>query len=690
MNHDLKIASDRLAAPLAGGSFQGLIPLVQDIRDLDTALRLLHDLGDETSKVALKKLRQRTREIEPSVTMIGQVKAGKTTLVNAMVGKASLLPSDVNPWTSVVTSLHLSPTLKPANQRARFRFFTETEWSSLLSTGGRVGELAKRAGAEKELEKVRLQLADMREKSRLRLGSTFEALMGQTHDYGYIDRELIERYVCLGDDFGLDTRADKNQGRFADITKSADLFVSLPLLPMPLCLRDTPGVNDTFMVREQITVNAIRGSNLCVVVLSAHQALSTVDLALMRLIANIPTRGVIIFVNRVDELADPAREIPEIRASILKTLAAQGVSRDTEVVFGSAHWATHAMTRTLGAIGQASAEALINLAEFEAARTAPEKDPFSMVWTLSGVPALERAVANRIIETEGAESIASISSAARNIANTISAARCIVVRRVMEGPPKPVDVASLTRQIDDTRDTSLADLAAELDGLTDALEARLEKARQSFVHRAVASLIEHLEIYGEDVVWTYDPTGLRLLLRSGYQVFSVKASRAASDRFARCSSALKELFVRHYNLSDAGFDLEPPPFLPPPAPVLLGRTIALDIKGSWWSRWWRRKRSYEAYAQEFRAMIEAEISPLVDGVMVDLALPFKHALIEELEEFIAAQRGIFLAMAARSQADLDELRHQQSHAFDEQGSALNKARAILTDFARPDAWKASR
>ena len=47
---------------------------------------------------------------------------------------------------------------------------------------------------------------------------------------------------------------------------------------MPLCIRDTPGVNDTFMIREQITIRAIRESRICVVVLAAHQALSSVDL----------------------------------------------------------------------------------------------------------------------------------------------------------------------------------------------------------------------------------------------------------------------------------------------------------------------------------------------------------------------------------------------------------------------------
>jgi hypothetical protein len=71
-----------------------------------------------------------------------------------------------------------------------------------------------------------------------------------------------------------------------------------------------------------------------------------------------------------------------------------------------------------------------------------------------------------------------------------------------------------------------AELAAELDKFTDYLEGRLDSSRRTFLQRATASLVKHLEENGESKVWTYDPTGLRVLLRSGYQVFSAKATRA--------------------------------------------------------------------------------------------------------------------------------------------------------------------
>ena len=62
-------------------------------------------------------LRDALDEFRSTISLLGQVKAGKTALTNALIGCVGLLPSDVNPWTSVVTSIHLN-TPRP---RARTR-----------------------------------------------------------------------------------------------------------------------------------------------------------------------------------------------------------------------------------------------------------------------------------------------------------------------------------------------------------------------------------------------------------------------------------------------------------------------------------------------------------------------------------------------------------------------------------------
>ena len=69
------------------------------------------------------------------VALAGGTGSGKSSLVNAMAGWADLLPSDVNPWNSVVTSLHLTPKPRTPETTAVFSFFEEDEWDRLNALG---------------------------------------------------------------------------------------------------------------------------------------------------------------------------------------------------------------------------------------------------------------------------------------------------------------------------------------------------------------------------------------------------------------------------------------------------------------------------------------------------------------------------------------------------------------------------
>ena len=434
-----------------GNLAAGLEPLEQvakQINDLDAALEALMSPDSDVQTGPLDKklaaLRAQLAAFEPSVTMLGQVKSGKTTLVNAMAGWADLLPSDVTPWTSVVTSLHLRPKghATAMQTSASFRFMTSEEWDRLLHKGGRIGEMAGRAGADSELQKIQSQITEMRRRAETRLGRKFELLMGQSHDYGYFDKNLIERYICLGDDFGLDD-SDPNaadaQGRFADITRSADLYLGSDSLPVGMCLRDTPGVNDTFMMREQITIQALRDSSLCVVVLSAAQALSSVDLGLIRMLSTLQAEQAVIFVNRIDELADPAAQIPEIEASLRATL--QTALRDgqngevalPQILFGSAYWAARVLTGETEAMAPASSTALLNWAEHSAraadasARLTSVSSAQEMIWELSGLPALFEALSDRIATREARPLLKQVAESAITLASAQDAAQGIAI-----------------------------------------------------------------------------------------------------------------------------------------------------------------------------------------------------------------------------------------------------------------------
>ncbi len=598
--------------PAAGKSgLEGLAAFAERARSLETTLAALERIGGEAAATSFRGLRQDLTAFEPAITILGQVKSGKTTLVNAMAGWSDLLPSDVNPWTSVVTSLHLRPGAHRKDISARFQLMMADEWDRLLRRGGRLGELAERADAGSEMEKIRQQIAAMREKSRARLGRRFEMMLGQVHEYGYFDRNLLERYVCLGDDFqaqGLTppppSAADDRQGWFSDITRSADLFLNCETVPVPLCLRDTPGVNDTFLMREQVTINAVRDSRICVVVLSAQQALTSVDMGLIRLISNLQSRNVIIFVNRIDELADPAAEVGEIESSIRETLRRHAGPADAEILFGSAYWANKVLSDAIDDLAPASRAALVNWAEAQVRDADADLTPAEMVWVLSGLPRLFSAISAQVVGALGTPLLRRIASAAVAVAGSLQARNAVLVAG--QAAPAGADMPDPRPRMEMLAQRHLLALSAELGEVTAAFQDRAERAHATFLERASHALLRHLEERGEDRVWEYDATGLRVLLKSAHTVFAARARAVAGARFRAAVEDLAELLYSSFGEAVEGIELDIPEVPDAPAPVTLAQTLILDFNDGWWMSWWRRARGIRAMAEKFHAMIAAE------------------------------------------------------------------------------------
>ena len=625
-----------------------------EMADLEATLSDVTKLGGPDAEKKSSKLIKQLRAFEPSVTMIGQIKAGKTSLVNAMVGRPELLPADVNPWTSVVTSLHLNAPIPDDAPTASFQFFSQDEWDHLVENGGRIGELSSRAGADDELEKVRRQIAEMREKTKARLGRKFELLLGQKHNYAELNDDLMQRYVCMGDDFE-DLEEEDQQGRFADITKSADLYLDTDALPMPVCIRDTPGVNDTFMMREQITINALRDSRICVVVLSAHQALSSMDMGLIRLISNVKAREVIIFVNRIDELADPANQVPEIRDSIIQTLADNNGPESPEVIFGSAYWANVALGTELDEIVSDSAEALYNWAEAALSAEAAGMDTHELVWNLSGMPQLYAALAERIVEGPGAEILAASRKKALNLVLGVRASNQMVSMRLEGDEVTVMSPQALDAHLEKLEKHNLELLNDRLDIVFQQFGSRVDQSHKRFLDRALESLLQHLETKGEEEIWQYSPDGLRMLLRTSYQVMRRNVGAACQEVYEAAAADLGETYRSAFGVDVTNFTITPPATPEIPPPVTLGQTIALDLQTSWWKGWWQRRKGYRAFASGFYDLIEAETTPIVEELKQRQANEIRATAERELRDFLEEQRAILGDISSKSELDFSDL-----------------------------------
>lgn len=648
-------AQDAICVGLIEKSVGQLRGFVKGLRPLKRALHSLQMLGDATAQKKATRMMRQLDALEPSITMIGQIKSGKTTLVNALIGKPHLLPADVNPWTSVVTSLHMTPDAQDPPTKAQFQFFQQGEWDRLISGGGRIGEMADRAGANEELAKIKAQVEKMREKSKARLGAKFELLLGQTHQYGYFDAPLIERYVCLGDDFEDSEQGGANQGRFADITKSAGLHFQQSGLPLKMCIRDTPGVNDTFMMREQITIQAIRDSRICVVVLSAHQALSSTDLALVRLITNVKSRELVIFVNRIDELGDPTKQVPEIRAAILDVLSKHKGPADAQLIFGSALWAQYAMMGTLPALPEDSKAALLNWADSPEATSTSKSDPRTILWDLSGLPALYEAVGTRIVEGIGKELTTQIAIEASNAINGLILSDKAAAKTDLTNVGVHVPRDEIMHRLDGIKSRSKNDLLRQLEAVRMTFQQRIDRAHGSFLDRATEALIVHLERYGDDSVWNYDPSGLRVLLSSSYRMYGTGCHNAFSKVAQQSAKQFTNLCEEVLQLPADLFEIKLPDPPPVPAPVSLGQTIALDMKGSWWKSWWFKRRGYQAFATQFHGLIKAETDGFIDALKQEQADAMHLLTVKAFDHFIQDQMETLQNVTEHSTVSPDKL-----------------------------------
>lgn len=606
-------SDDESFALFGKGGFAQLEEFWQRLQRVEKATEALSESSLPFVQEAIENISEKIISFEPAISVIGQVKAGKSTLLNALIGQTDMLPSDVNPWTSVITAIHLNSRRKPPKTAALFRFFDEMEWDRLVTTGGRLGEMANRAGFEAEAEAVKSQVMDMRQTTEERLGDKFNDLLGSSHAFETIEKDIVDRYICYGDPEDSDT---PDEGVYADITKLADLYLNIPSYPTGLCFRDTPGVNDTFMMREQITLNAISDSRVCVVVLSAHQALSTMDMALMRIICNVQAREVLIFVNRIDTLGDPRDDSTKIYESIKNTLAKNGVAEGVKIIFGSGYWANCALANTCDQMMPASRDALLKWSEKTDDDLADAQDFRQIAFDASGVGELHRAIAQRIVEGPGHLLLEDVSAEIDNVSQMIGTVQDLAGQKVDQALVDNLDVAFVNqRQEEITRET-LERFDGQIESLRLVIDERLQRARETFVASALEALESHLTTYGEFDSWTYESISLRMMMRTAFLSTCGTVRKYTKSALGRALDDYDLLLVENLGIEDHGTEIELPPIPAANPPTALARTLSLDLQPTWWRKFWRFGKR-KGMAKRYEDVILAETDPLISELMDD-------------------------------------------------------------------------
>lgn len=624
-SEQMDVSAHRLSAHLA--SIKALVARLEELvvpERLGVVERLNRDLANFRTQVSL----------------IGQVKAGKTRLTNALTGLPDMLPSDVNPWTSVVTSVHIN-TPKPRGSDAVFTFYTERDWARLTQDGGHLGKLAERANFEDELDDMRAQIRDMQAKTEARLGANFGFLLGSQHQFRGFGRELLEKYVCLGEDD--DPR--KASGRYADVTKAADLYIDSPDTVLPTTFSDTPGVNDPFLARERATLATLGKTDICVIVLSATQAFSTVDLALMRVLLAMKAEQIVLFVNRVDELDDPDTQIPEIDAFIRGVLRDKGIKTRVPIVYGSAAWADHALRGDEAGLSRTSAGRLMLLADarLTRARTARAGEKFHLghppystdkVRDLSGLSELKNLITHKSVQNVGAPFAADVLVRATDVAQQ----SIMLLSQTLDGDlqMKPnLDMGAMITRLQRVLQGLDVDFPQLSTTITDRMLMKISAAFREFIDQESARLRD-LSASGQRIsTWTPDTEPLRTELNKAYHDFATEMAADIGALYDRTSNAISGIYAEILDGNSQLFTVRAPQLSDPKTPPTLMRTMSFDLKTSWLGSWLSKASGHSAMAKRLNDLVTAGMVSFLDELRNEHVFAYVQTARQVLHDFVA-------------------------------------------------------
>ena len=215
---------------------------------------------------AAAKARQKARELEFNVAVTGVINAGKSTLLNALLGKKILGASNV-PETVNLTVLKYSP-----EPFAKVNFWSEAELKELGIAQDQDNEIAQiYGGLGVKFESKTAKNLNVKFNAD---GDEAEAKF-QSPDAEQICSDQPASKTVKTGEIKLYTSADS---KYAKFVKSVELYENLELLKDNVRIIDTPGIDDAVALREELVRRFMRECDLMVHLMNVSQSATQKDL----------------------------------------------------------------------------------------------------------------------------------------------------------------------------------------------------------------------------------------------------------------------------------------------------------------------------------------------------------------------------------------------------------------------------
>ena len=186
-----------------------------------------------------------------TIGVIGQIKCGKSTFLNAFVFEDDILPAATTPMTASLSIITYGEEKKVVAE-----FYTKDEWAEQKLTAAR--DVSEVEGDDLEVAKIKAA-KELVEKSD-KLGNSLEKLLGKTQNDSF---ESLLEYV------GVD-------GKYVSITKSVHIYYPKEYLK-GVEIVDTPGMNDPIVSREERTKEFLNKADVVLMMIYAGRPFDATD-----------------------------------------------------------------------------------------------------------------------------------------------------------------------------------------------------------------------------------------------------------------------------------------------------------------------------------------------------------------------------------------------------------------------------
>ena len=234
----------------------------------------LNNVNEET----LKEKSSNLQKEEFILAVAGQIKAGKSTLLNALIFGNDILPSDDTPYTAKITEIRYG-----SDKKLKAIFYTKDEWQELKNEITEIDE--KKVNYFKNFIEPDIK------------NSSYIKFLNQTKED---DISNLKEYVAKG-------------GVHTPFVKSVEIYYPAEILKS-LVVVDTPGTNDPNIFRSKITLDWIKRCDAAIYATYAGRAFDESDIKFINeYLLSLENSKRIVAINKIDVLRnfDEAKELLE-------------------------------------------------------------------------------------------------------------------------------------------------------------------------------------------------------------------------------------------------------------------------------------------------------------------------------------------------------------------------------------------